>query len=57
VFEQLYQVKQDGDAHQGSGLGLAVSKELVRLQSGDIWAESELGVGSTFTFSLPEATR
>lgn len=50
-FEQLegHEERQYG----GAGLGLAVTKQLVELQGGDIQVESELGRGSTFRFSLP----
>ncbi len=37
----------------GAGLGLALTKKLVQLHSGDIWAESRLGDGSKFTFTIP----
>lgn len=54
IFLEFSQV--DGSLsrrHEGTGLGLALSKKLVEMHGGKIWVESELGVGSEFIFSLP----
>jgi PAS domain S-box-containing protein len=54
VFEQFKQVGDTlTDKPQGTGLGLPISKEIVEHHGGRIWVESELGRGSTFTFTLP----
>jgi PAS domain S-box-containing protein len=41
---------------KGTGLGLYIAKYIVNLHQGEIWVDSELGKGSTFTFSLPVIT-
>ena len=57
VFERFKQVGDTlTDKPQGTGLGLPISKEIVEHHGGRIWVESELGKGSTFSFSLPIAT-
>lgn len=54
VFERLYQDADAADSSRsGLGLGLFIARELVNLHSGRIWAVSQPGEGSTFTFSLP----
>ncbi len=54
VFDRFYQVGSDKGSQPGTGLGLPITKELVNLQGGDIWVRSQVGVGSTFIFTLPE---
>lgn len=49
VFETFY---QESSSQTGSGLGLAIAKQLVKLMGGEIWLESELGAGTTFSFTL-----
>ena len=55
LFNEFYQVDRVRDeALGGMGIGLALTKRLVNLQSGEIGVESELGKGSTFWFTLPQ---
>ncbi len=54
VFEEFRQVGSDyAKKHEGTGLGLTLSRRFVELHGGKIWVKSELGRGATFTFTLP----
>jgi signal transduction histidine kinase/DNA-binding response OmpR family regulator len=54
IFEEFQQAgSAAGRAPEGTGLGLALARKFVELHSGELWLESQVGVGSTFTFSLP----
>jgi signal transduction histidine kinase len=53
VFHKYHRVANIESRRSGSGLGLAFSKLVVEAHGGEIWAESQLGEGSTFVISLP----
>jgi signal transduction histidine kinase len=54
LFEKFFRVESEPGRHVvGSGLGLPIARTIVEGHGGQIWAESRLGEGSTFTFTLP----
>jgi len=54
IFKLDSQVTTQGtDNETGTGLGLVLCKELIEKNLGELWVESEVGIGTTFFFSLP----
>jgi signal transduction histidine kinase len=56
IFERFYQVDKSRNRqaqHQGAGLGLAITAEIIKAHGGKIWAESQVGMGSRFNILLP----
>lgn len=52
IFDRYFQIP--GSSKKGTGLGLSICKEMIEAQNGSIRVKSTIGIGSEFTFSLPE---
>lgn len=53
VFEKFFRAPETASDIPGTGLGLVISKRIAEAHGGDLWFESELGVGTTFTLRIP----
>jgi signal transduction histidine kinase len=56
VFEPFYRAERERSRSAGAGLGLTIARGIVAAHGGRIWAESTLGAGTTFHFTLPRST-
>ena len=54
LFEPFTQVDSASNRqYEGTGLGLSLVKKLIKMHGGEVWVESEPGIGSTFGFNVP----
>lgn len=53
IFERFYRVENEGEMIKGTGLGLFISREIVRMHGGEVAVESVEGTGSVFSVELP----
>ena len=54
IFDRFYRATSEtATMAEGTGLGLSIAKSVVELHGGSIGVESEVGIGTTFTFTLP----
>ncbi|HUS00119.1 MAG TPA: PAS domain S-box protein [Chitinophagaceae bacterium] len=55
VFTRFFRVRGLASTFSGSGIGLYISSEIIKRHGGEMWAESRIGKGSIFYFSIPSA--
>ncbi|NJL92397.1 MAG: GAF domain-containing sensor histidine kinase [Anaerolineae bacterium] len=53
MFQKFFRVSDTADKVQGTGLGLVIAKRIAEAHGGEMWLESDLGTGTTFSFTLP----
>ena len=56
LFQPFQQLGEPSNREGGSGLGLTISKQFVEMHDGNMWLESEIGIGTTFFVSIPFQT-
>src|SRR5262249_37668723 len=56
-FEKYYRVEDSKGRIPGTGMGLAIARDIVNAHGGEIWVESALGEGSEFFFTLPSVKK
>jgi signal transduction histidine kinase len=56
LFNKYYRGKRERERLEGVGLGLSIVKNIIEAHYGTVWVESRVGEGSTFGFTLPEAS-
>jgi signal transduction histidine kinase len=53
IFDKFKRIDRGRETDRGTGLGLSIAKHIIADHGGKIWAQSKLGEGSTFFFTLP----
>jgi signal transduction histidine kinase len=53
IFDKFKRIDRGRETHRGTGLGLSIAKHIIADHGGKIWAQSTIGKGSTFFFTLP----
>ena len=57
IFEKFYRSVKQRNHIKGTGMGLAIAREIVHAHGGDLWVKSDPGEGSEFFFSMPVSTK
>ncbi len=56
IFDRFYRADESRSSETGgSGLGLSIARQIVKAHKGEIWAESQVGTGTTIAFTLPQS--
>ncbi|MBT4511658.1 MAG: GHKL domain-containing protein [Chloroflexi bacterium] len=53
---QIFQTLKPRDETESTGIGLSIVKRIIEMHGGEVWVESKVGEGSTFSFSIPKET-